>query len=86
MNKIFFFTVWCIFLIPMTGLTREIVLPPINLHERVNVIVTLKNPEMYEESVEKAASFPGITVRREFKQVLRGFSIEGERHNIEALK
>ena len=70
----------------MTGMAREIVLPPINLHERVNVIVTLKNPEMYEESIEKVASFPGITVRREFKRVLHGFSIEGERRDIEALK
>lgn len=86
MNKKMFLAVWCVFLLPMTVMAREIILPPINLHERVNMIVTLKNPEMYEESIAKAARFPGITVRREFKRVLHGFSVEGERRNIEALK
>ncbi len=60
--------------------------PSTALHERIKMIVTLDDSEVYEESIQKVNHFPGITVRHEFKRVLNGFSIEGEKRHIDAFK
>ena len=89
MNKKGYIIVWCIIFLTLTNDAKAIVgptIPPINLLERMHVIITLKNPSVYAESVDVARHFPGIIVRREFRRVLNGFSIEGERRHIEALK
>ncbi|MGM9926981.1 MAG: S8 family serine peptidase [Bacillus sp. (in: firmicutes)] len=89
MNKNIVIILLCLCLFPSEPHAHDFVLPPKpkrNQAERTIAIVMIQEQSMYEDVLEKTEAFPGVTVRREFKETLNGFSIEGERGQISKLK
>lgn len=76
-------------LIPMKTYASAITLPTMpnpDANEQIIAIVTLKNNQTYENVSDIIRKYPSVRLRKKFQFALNGFSIEGKRKEVEAIK